>query len=40
MLGGYTDFVLPSTYVRGHGAITGLANVAPVCVTLRHNLQS
>ena len=30
VLGGFTDFVLPSAYAMGHGAITGLANVAPV----------
>ncbi|KIK57734.1 hypothetical protein GYMLUDRAFT_172229 [Collybiopsis luxurians FD-317 M1] len=29
VLGGYVDFVVPSTYANGHGAITGLANVAP-----------
>ena len=29
VLGGFTDFLLPSTYANGHGAITGLANVAP-----------
>jgi L-threo-3-deoxy-hexylosonate aldolase len=30
VLGGFTDFILPSAYSNGHGAITGLANVAPV----------
>ena len=30
VLGGFADFILPSTYVNGHGAIIGLANVAPV----------
>jgi 4-hydroxy-2-oxoglutarate aldolase len=30
VLGGYADFIVPSTFVKGHGAITGLANVAPV----------
>lgn len=30
VLGGYADFLLPSAYANGHGAITGLANVAPV----------
>ena len=30
ILGGFADFLLPSTYVNGHGAITGLANLAPV----------
>ncbi|EGN93265.1 hypothetical protein SERLA73DRAFT_97983 [Serpula lacrymans var. lacrymans S7.3] len=29
VLGGFTDFILPSTFVNGHGAITGLANVSP-----------
>lgn len=30
VLGGYTDFILTSSLVNGHGAITGLANVVPV----------
>lgn len=34
VLGGFTDFILPSAYSNGHGAITGLANVAPVRVQL------
>lgn len=29
VLGGLTDTIVPSLAVRGHGAITGLANVAP-----------
>ncbi|KAK0483805.1 hypothetical protein IW261DRAFT_1605924 [Armillaria novae-zelandiae] len=29
VLGGFTDFIVPSFYADGHGAITGLANVAP-----------
>ncbi|KIJ16954.1 hypothetical protein PAXINDRAFT_168392 [Paxillus involutus ATCC 200175] len=29
VLGGFTDFILPGAYANGHGAITGLANVAP-----------
>jgi len=29
VLGGFTDFVVPSAFAKGHGAITGLANVAP-----------
>jgi len=29
VLGGFTDFLLPGAYANGHGAITGLANVAP-----------
>ncbi len=30
VLGGFTDFILTSSMVNGHGAITGLANVVPV----------
>ena len=33
VLGGFTDFILTSAFVNGHGAITGLANVAPVSPT-------
>ncbi|THG99450.1 hypothetical protein EW026_g2902 [Hermanssonia centrifuga] len=29
VLGGFADFILPSTYVNAHGAIIGLGNVAP-----------
>ncbi|KAI0699533.1 dihydrodipicolinate synthetase [Cytidiella melzeri] len=29
VLGGFADFILPSTYANAHGAIIGLANVAP-----------
>jgi len=29
VLGGFADFITPSAFVQGHGAITGLANVAP-----------
>ncbi|PCH43950.1 dihydrodipicolinate synthetase [Wolfiporia cocos MD-104 SS10] len=29
VLGGFIDFLLPSSYANAHGAITGLANVAP-----------
>ncbi|KXN86901.1 putative 4-hydroxy-2-oxoglutarate aldolase, mitochondrial [Leucoagaricus sp. SymC.cos] len=29
VLGGFTDFLTPSTFANAHGAITGLANVAP-----------
>ncbi|OJA12993.1 hypothetical protein AZE42_07440 [Rhizopogon vesiculosus] len=32
VLGGFTDFILPSAYSNGHGAITGLANVAPYAI--------
>lgn len=34
VLGGYIDFLVPSTYANGHGAITGLANLFPVTRTL------
>lgn len=30
VLGGFSDFLLPGAYANGHGAITGLANFAPV----------
>lgn len=30
VLGGFADFILPAVYANGHGAITGLANFAPV----------
>ena len=30
VLGGFADFMVPSVYANGHGAITGLANLAPV----------
>lgn len=30
VLGGFIDFVLPTAFVNAHGAITGLANLAPV----------
>ncbi|GJE90732.1 dihydrodipicolinate synthase family protein [Phanerochaete sordida] len=39
VLGGYTDFLLPSAYVRGHGAITGLANVAPHSIKKLYDLS-
>ncbi|KAH9483914.1 Communesin biosynthesis cluster-specific transcription factor cnsN [Psilocybe cubensis] len=29
VLGGYIDFLVPSSYANGHGAITGLANLFP-----------
>lgn len=29
VLGGYADFLVPSAYASGHGAITGLANLFP-----------
>jgi dihydrodipicolinate synthase/N-acetylneuraminate lyase len=30
VLGGFVDFLVPSAYANAHGAITGLANLAPV----------
>lgn len=30
VLGGFADFILPSSYSNAHGAISGLGNVAPV----------
>lgn len=29
VLGGFIDFLIPSTFANGNGAITGLANIAP-----------
>jgi L-threo-3-deoxy-hexylosonate aldolase len=40
VLGGYADFIVSSTFVNGHGAITGLANVAPVRLCLISNVIS
>lgn len=34
VLGGFADFLVPSSYVNAHGAIIGLGNVAPVSVHL------
>lgn len=34
VLGGFTDIIVPSLAVRAHGAITGLANIAPVSFNL------
>ena len=36
VLGGYADFLLSGAFVNGHGAITGLANVAPVSEQTLH----
>ncbi|TFK55120.1 dihydrodipicolinate synthetase [Heliocybe sulcata] len=33
VLGGFIDFLIPAAYANGHGAITGLANVAPYACT-------
>lgn len=35
VLGGFVDFLLPSSFANAHGAITGLGNVAPVSRHLR-----
>ena len=32
VLGGYTDFIVPSVFANAHGAITGLANIAPYAI--------
>ncbi|TDL21558.1 dihydrodipicolinate synthetase [Rickenella mellea] len=32
VLGGFADFLVPSAFVNGHGAITGLGNVAPYAI--------
>lgn len=37
VLGGFTDFLLSGAYANGHGAITGLANVAPVSKQMLYN---
>ncbi|KZT37998.1 aldolase [Sistotremastrum suecicum HHB10207 ss-3] len=39
VLGGYTDFIVPSAFARAHGAITGLANVAPHACARLHELS-
>ncbi|KAI9064422.1 dihydrodipicolinate synthetase [Trametes sanguinea] len=39
VLGGFTDFVLPSAFVEAHGAITGLANVAPYAIAKLYELS-
>lgn len=38
VLGGFADFILPSTYMNAHGAIIGLGNVAPVSLLLPSHL--
>lgn len=30
VFGGYADLITSTAFVQGHGAITGLANIAPV----------
>ncbi|KAF5380924.1 hypothetical protein D9615_004018 [Tricholomella constricta] len=39
VLGGFTDFLVPSAFVNGHGAITGLANVAPHAIAKVYQLS-
>ncbi|KAL1942729.1 hypothetical protein VTO73DRAFT_4969 [Trametes versicolor] len=39
VLGGFIDFLLPSTFVNAHGAITGLANVAPYTIQRLYELS-
>ena len=38
VLGGYADIITSSAFVRGHGAITGLANIAPVSTRLVYSV--
>lgn len=38
VLGGFIDFLVPSTFANGHGAITGLANLAPVRSQSAHTI--
>ncbi|PPR03624.1 hypothetical protein CVT24_007740 [Panaeolus cyanescens] len=38
VLGGFIDFLIPSAYVNGHGAITGLANIAPHTIVRLFNV--
>jgi len=40
VLGGFIDFLVPSTYANGHGAITGLANVAPYTIAKLFEMSS
>jgi len=39
VLGGYSDFILPSAFSNAHGAITGLANIAPRSTCLLYKLS-
>ena len=36
VLGGFVDFLVPTTFANGHGTITGLANLAPVRIIALH----
>ncbi|KAG6868240.1 hypothetical protein C0993_005940 [Termitomyces sp. T159_Od127] len=39
VFGGFTDFIIPSTFVNGHGAIAGLANLAPYAIAKLYRLS-
>ncbi|KAF8910996.1 hypothetical protein CPB84DRAFT_1743134 [Gymnopilus junonius] len=39
VLGGYADFLVPSAYASGHGAITGLANLFPNAIAYLFQLS-
>ncbi|KAI0633629.1 dihydrodipicolinate synthetase [Trametes polyzona] len=39
VLGGFADFLLPSAFANAHGAITGLANVAPYTIQKLYELS-
>jgi len=39
ILGGYVDFLLPSIFANAHGAITGLANLAPHAIKTLSDLS-
>ncbi|KAF8343885.1 uncharacterized protein EI90DRAFT_3143204 [Cantharellus anzutake] len=39
VLGGFVDFLLPSVFANAHGAITGLANVAPHAIRTLSDLS-
>jgi len=32
IFGGFADFLVAGSFAQGHGAIIGLANIAPVCL--------
>jgi dihydrodipicolinate synthase/N-acetylneuraminate lyase len=40
VLGGFIDFLVPSAYANGHGAITGLANLFPVSPRLLQRMPT
>jgi len=39
VLGGFADFLTTSTFANAHGAITGLANLAPVSSVLYWDIR-